>query len=222
MPLFITAPSHKRRKSSKRRIDVERSQSHQCTFVKSSRVLIVGDIKAKLDQSSDLSDLPDIVREMTDAHKPERVPVRYKLSLTISRLSLSRDRALREWLLTHARKLKGRSADSSGRECYTFSVFDASDCPRQHLLVQTREPMKSTSASFREMRAGSAYGLNTGSKPSRTRRIDGLPSREEIDRSEAESCGIVPLKRGLESDDQYARRSERHERDRYRRSNFDD
>jgi len=64
--------------------------------------------------------------------------------------------------------------------------------------------------------------VNTGSKPSRTRRIDGMPTREEIDRAEAESCGIVPLKRGLESDDAYQRRSERHERDRYRRSNFDD
>lgn len=221
MPVFIRAPSHKKRKSSKRRIDVERSQSHQRTFIKSSRVLVSGNVTAKLDSSVNLDELPDIVREMTDSHKPGRVPVRYKLSLTIARLTLSRDRILREWLLSHARKLKGRTADNSGRECYTFSIIDASDCPRLHLLVQAREPMKSTSATVREMRAGLAYGINTGSKPSRTRRIDGMPSREEIDRAEAESCGIVPLKRGLESDNAYQRRSERHEVARYRRSQFD-
>lgn len=63
---------------------------------------------------------------------------------------------------------------------------------------------------------------NTGSKPSRTRNVTGNPSREEIDRAEADLNGVTPLKRGLESDDAYQRRSERHERDRYRRSNFDD
>lgn len=75
----------------------------------------------------------------------------------------------------------------------------------------TRHMLESQAAKFR----------NTGSKPSRTRFVSGNASREEIDRREAASKGVTPIKRGLESDEAYSRRSERHERARYGRSRFD-
>ena len=47
---------------------------------------------------------------------------------------------------------------------------------------------------------------NTGSKPSRTRNCNSLPSREEIDRPESVYQGERQVVRGLEDDDSYGKR----------------
>lgn len=215
MSLYITTPLHKRRKSSRKRSDVQRSQSCDIRFNKSSGKVSFGSASSVVDASG--TDLPDISREMSDSHEPKLQAIKYKLSLTVTRQEFSRNSALRAWLLINGRKLKGRPLDSLGRECYVFSLITAEGCPVKG-IVQARVPMSSTS-NHDTLRP--ARHVNTGSKPSRMRNTNGMPNLEEIDRAEAESCGVRPIKRGMESDSAFQRRSEMHERARYGRSQFD-
>lgn len=215
MPLYITAPLHKRRKSGRKRSDVQRSQTCDVSFHKATRVLKSKAVSARV--VGPVESMPDISREMSDSHCGKLQPVKYKLSLTVTRQDFSRNSALRSWLLINGRKLKGRPLDSLGRECYVFSLATAEGCPVKG-VIQSRVPMSSTS-NHDTLRP--ARHVNTGSKPSRMRNTTGMPNPEEIDRAEAESCGVRPIKRGMESDSAFQRRSEMHERARYGRSSFD-
>lgn len=215
MSFFIAAPLHKRRKSGRKRSDVPHSQSCDVSFHKATRVFKSKAISAKI--AGPVESMPDISREMSDSHQPKLQPVKYNLSLMITRQDFSRNSALRSWLLVNGRKLKGRPLDSLGRECYVFSLSTSDGCPIKG-IVQSRVPASSTS---NHDTSRPARHVNTGSKPSRMRNANGMPNSEEIDRAEAESCGVTPIKRGFESDSAFQRRSERHERARYGRSQFE-
>jgi hypothetical protein len=195
---IIHAPKHKRRHSSKKRVDVPNSQGIQREFVKSTRSIRNGNIRANV--SGNIDSMPDIVREMSEEHRPKLVPVKYSLRLIVKRREFSRNDRLRAWLLINGRKLKGRELD-----LYVFSIKTDVDCPCPHLIKQHRVAMPSTSATPRDMEVDGKL-VNTGSRPSRMRCVSGLPTREEIDRREAASDGQLPPIRGLESDDDYGKR----------------